>query len=196
MKRNIALIDDDKIALFLNRAIITKTYSDPRINAFCNAQEALKFLKVNAECLESLPDIVLLDLYMPVMDGWEFVEEYKKFKAKLCKKIELFLLSSSIAHEDISRAKSTDEISDYIIKPLSTEKIKEIIGGPIINASSDHKIDGQQDALSKAELIKFILRNSQDHEQNHLNTLGISDLVIYKVEIELKMQKNKNKTNN
>ena len=72
------------------------------------------------------PEILLLDLSMPIMDGWEFLEEYILLSPKLDRKITIYIISSSISPYDIDKAKSISIVTDFIIKPISKEKLIEI----------------------------------------------------------------------
>jgi CheY-like chemotaxis protein len=125
--KNIALIDDDDVFVFLTTKAINKTSLVDLIKVFDNGMEALNFFEENKGNLEALPEIILLDLSMPIMDGWQFLEEYTKLYPHLGKKITIFICSSSISPDDVSRAKSISEVSDYILKPVTTEKLIEII---------------------------------------------------------------------
>ncbi|PLB17916.1 MAG: Two-component response regulator [Flavobacteriaceae bacterium FS1-H7996/R] len=79
--------------------------------------------------MEALPDVILLDLNMPVMDGWEFLEEFISLKPKLEKKIPIYIVSSSNDPADIMKAKSISEVTDFIIKPVTEAKFVEMIQG-------------------------------------------------------------------
>ena len=73
-----------------------------------------------------LPDIIFLDLNMPVMDGWEFLNEFLKIKNNLNKKITLYVVSSSIDPRDLERVKSFNMVTDYLIKPIELKKFEKI----------------------------------------------------------------------
>ena len=75
---------------------------------------------------DKLPDIIFLDLNMPVMDGWEFLNEFIKIKNSLHKKITLYVVSSSIDPRDLERAKSFNLVTDYLIKPIELKKFEKI----------------------------------------------------------------------
>lgn len=62
------------------------------------------------------------------MDGWEFLEEYKKLQSKLSQKIDIYLISSSVSPINVVRAKYINTVSDYLIKPINNAKLKDIIG--------------------------------------------------------------------
>ena len=80
----------------------------------------------NKACSEKIPDILFLDVNMPIMDGWMFIEEYARIKKEIIKKTAIFMLSSSVNPIDIERAGKIAEISDYIIKPIKLEEVKII----------------------------------------------------------------------
>jgi CheY-like chemotaxis protein len=87
----------------------------------------MDFLKSVAQNAAQLPEIILLDLNMPVMDGWEFLEEFTLLKPRLEKKITIYVVSSSIAPSDIQRAEAINEVTDYIVKPITTEKLLDML---------------------------------------------------------------------
>lgn len=76
---------------------------------------------------EDIPQIIFLDLNMPVMDGWEFLNEFSKIKNQIRKKIDLYVVSSSIDSRDIERAKSIDIVSDYLTKPIKLNDFERIL---------------------------------------------------------------------
>ncbi len=121
------LVDDDDIFQFLTRRIIEETRLVGEIKVFSNGLRALEFLKSVQDTPEALPEIILLDLSMPVMDGWDFLEEYIMLRPFLGKKINIYVVSSSITPSDIQRAQSISEVTDYIIKPVTVEKFAEIV---------------------------------------------------------------------
>jgi len=74
----------------------------------------------------NLPDVILLDINMPVMDGWEFMHEFAKIKPRTGKKIAVYMVSSSVDLNDIHRAKNISEVSDYLFKPVRINQLKEV----------------------------------------------------------------------
>lgn len=125
--KQLALVDDDEIFVFLTTKMIEQSKLVDLIKIFENGLEALVFLKENLNNIESLPDIILLDLSMPIMDGWQFLEEYVKINPIIGKTITIYICSSSISPDDISRAKVINEVSDFIIKPMTKDKLVEMI---------------------------------------------------------------------
>jgi CheY-like chemotaxis protein len=124
--KTLGIVDDDKIYTFLIKKTIEQTNLVEMIKIFDNGLDAIDFLKKNVDNHDSLPEIILLDLSMPVMDGWGFLEEYILLSPKLGRKITIYIVSSSISPHDIGRAKSISLVSDFVIKPISKEKLIEI----------------------------------------------------------------------
>lgn len=117
------LIDDDKLSIKLMSMLISKNNFCEEIISFYNPQTALNELKNNSNNPAQLPDVILLDLNMPVLDGWQFLDEFELIT--FAKKIIVFIVSSSIDPSDLEMAKNYPIIKDYIIKPLSSEKLKQ-----------------------------------------------------------------------
>lgn len=124
-KKKIWIVDDDAIYQIIIDKLIKKSEMFSDKSSFKNGQEAIIELNNLLNNEELLPDIILLDVNMPVMDGWEFMEEMKGVNSKINKKIAIYIVSSSITPEDKTKSKNF-EIFDYISKPISVEDIKSI----------------------------------------------------------------------
>ena len=125
--KKVFLIDDDELYIFLLKMIIESTRLVDQIQIFENGQDALEFIQNNVENDECLPEIIFLDIAMPVLDGWGFLEEYPLLKPHLKKRIELFILSSSVSPHDLERAQKNIFVSDFIIKPMTKQRFISII---------------------------------------------------------------------
>ena len=123
----IALVDDDKIFQLTASKTIKATNLTDRVLQFENGEDALEYLKNNQDDLERLPDYIFLDINMPFVDGWMFLDDYKELKPKLAKRMTIYMVSSSIDPRDINRAKNHSEVSDYVIKPVTLERFIELI---------------------------------------------------------------------
>lgn len=124
----IALVDDDKVFQFTSSRMIQAESLTDRIQQFFNGSEAINHLISNSNNTNELPDIIFLDINMPVSDGWMFLDALKELYPKLNKQINIYMVSSSIAPDDIKRAKSNPLVTDYLVKPLSPETFQEILG--------------------------------------------------------------------
>jgi CheY-like chemotaxis protein len=126
--KNVCLIDDDKIYQFTATMILEATGLTNSIAAFLNGKDAINFLKDPNTTLNSqLPDIIFLDINMPVMNGWEFLEEFQSFSASLSHPIKIYLVSSSVDESDINKSKKYPAITDYVIKPLNRDKYRQLL---------------------------------------------------------------------
>lgn len=122
----ICIIDDDPIYQLLINKIIAMAETEYSIISFTNGKDALDSLTANLEEDKVLPEIILLDIEMPVMDGWDFMDHIEKALSEKHKKTAIYIVSSSIAHEDKEKAKTFPEIMGYFSKPMDTGKILEI----------------------------------------------------------------------
>jgi len=128
MKKIIWVIDDDIIYQTIINKLIQKSGAFSTHSSFMNGKEAIITLNNTLEKDDNcLPDIILLDINMPVMDGWEFMEEIKRIKSKINKHILIYIVSSSIAIEDRDKSKTFTDIMGYIPKPISVNDLLSIV---------------------------------------------------------------------
>jgi CheY-like chemotaxis protein len=125
--RIVAIVDDDPIYRFTSLRSIERQQLASKILEFNSGGDALEFLKNNSGNASHLPDFILLDINMPLTDGWMFLDEFDKLKSLLPKSIVIYMVSSSIDQRDIQRAKSNALVKDYLIKPIPQEKFKEVL---------------------------------------------------------------------
>ena len=123
----ICLIDDDDIYQFTFTRGLKSNKVAKKILVFSDGEEAIDFMMDNVANTEALPDVIFLDINMPVMDGWEFLEEFVKLKTKVQKKITIYMVSSSVDPADVERAKAISDVSDYLIKPVGESQLAQII---------------------------------------------------------------------
>ncbi|MGK0308277.1 MAG: CheY-like chemotaxis protein [Urechidicola sp.] len=120
----IGILDDDKIYQFTLTRIINHNKQAERIITFSDGEKAIQYLTDNIATNENIPDIIFLDANMPIMDGWQFIEEYVRIETEIKKKVVIVMWSSSVNPIDIERASKISEISKYIIKPMKLEEVK------------------------------------------------------------------------
>lgn len=121
------IIDDDKVFHFIIKKLFAKSKLDIKPAFFFNGQEALEEIKKDISLGISLPDLILLDINMPIMDGWQFLDEFRKMNNGSDKKTTIYLISSSDSMSDINRASEyQDQIKEYILKPMTILDLDKI----------------------------------------------------------------------
>jgi CheY-like chemotaxis protein len=120
MMKNVLLVDDDFVFTFLNKKIISSLKFVNEINTAQNGVQALQLLNASADGTVSLPDIILLDLNMPIMDGFGFLDEFQKLSLPHKERIKIIIVTSSMHPEDFQRAKDYG-VTSYLTKPLKEE---------------------------------------------------------------------------
>ena len=125
--RVIAIIDDDKICRLVVKKQIESNPSSTHILEFDNGRSTLDYLLENRNNPEALPDLIFLDLMMPIMDGWGFLNGLGEFVGDLIKVTKIFILTSSIDPEDKLRAERFDLVNRFINKPVNLRTIQRIM---------------------------------------------------------------------
>lgn len=128
IKKSIWLIDDDPIYQIIMKKIIVKSDLFSTISSFANGKAAIEALQHAMETdSATLPEIILLDIEMPVMDGWGFMDETKLLDKAKTDAISIYISSSSIAVEDKEKAKCNSSILGYMSKPIKLEDLMAIV---------------------------------------------------------------------
>jgi CheY-like chemotaxis protein len=125
-EKTIWVIDDDPIYQIIMQKIIYKSGIFSSNYSFSNGKEAIDFLKQIILKNENFPDIILLDIEMPILDGWGFMDEMAILKSRINKEIHIYISSSSIAIEDKERAKNNCGILGYMSKPITLNDLVKI----------------------------------------------------------------------
>lgn len=125
--RNILLIDDSKADNFINSRIIKKADVTNNIVVTYGAREALNYLSTSVDGSFPNPEIIFLDINMPDMTGWDFLEEYRKLNENQKAGVVVCMLTTSYADDDREKALSYNILSDFSNKPLSFDKLMGII---------------------------------------------------------------------
>ncbi|WP_395056388.1 response regulator [Flavobacterium sp.] len=122
LQKRICIIDDDPIYKLITKKLIQKTKLYSETIEFNNGNEAIIYF----ETTSYLPDILLLDIEMPEMDGWEFLDEFCKLEKRINKESMVYIASSSIAIEDKLKARKYKCVKEFLSKPINLEKLQKI----------------------------------------------------------------------
>jgi CheY-like chemotaxis protein len=118
------LVDDDHVLIMLVKLLIKKHEHFETCKEFYNGKTAFDHLLDSIKNDDPLPDVIFLDINMPVMDGWEFLEALIKLNLPI--EIPVYIVTSSIDPSDLIKAKTYSLVKDYIMKPVTMQKLSEI----------------------------------------------------------------------
>lgn len=121
------LVDDDSATNFINEIVIQETGLVRQVVKASTGVQALEFLKIKINSKHPQPEIILLDINMPAMDGWEFMEAYRVLEEEQKAKIIVVMLTTSLNPDDEERARNIKEINDFRNKPLTAEIFIELV---------------------------------------------------------------------
>jgi len=123
---SVLLIDDNDIDNFVAKKMIEKTGFAKKVFAVQSARSGLDYLNSEESLKDNLPDIIFLDIGMPEMDGFEFLEEYEKLNKIVVNHCKVVILSSSLDIDDYNRANRNKLVKKFINKPLSKKSLLEV----------------------------------------------------------------------
>ncbi len=120
----IYLVEDDPVQVFVTSTMIKQSLNDVELLHFPNGKVAFEDLQTKIAQAQPLPDVIFLDINMPVWDGWKFLDEFEKqeFSSKV------YILTSSMCTDDKIKAEAHGLSERYLVKPISTKTIKSIFG--------------------------------------------------------------------
>jgi len=125
--RTSCIIDDDDIIVYgIKRTMKELNFCD-HLLVYNNGQEALTGLKEISANEEDFPSVIFLDLNMPIMDGWEFLEALTKFPGFQKEKMTIYIISSSVDPRDLLRVKDYGIVRKYILKPITSEDLRDVL---------------------------------------------------------------------
>ncbi len=119
------IIDDDKLYQFGMKRMLQHLNIETEVKQFEDGQQAIQFLQENKDRKSNLPDIIFLDINMPVMNGWQFLDAFVNLHLPQ-KKVTIYMVTSSVDNAEILKAASYKEIKNYIIKPLSIASLRDV----------------------------------------------------------------------
>lgn len=119
------LVDDNSIDNYVSKIVTEKENIAETITVKSSAIEALDYLKAQAG---NFPELIFLDIKMPIMDGFEFLLEFSKFTVDKKANCAIVMLSSSISNADMEAASNDQHVIDYLSKPLSKDKLNKVLG--------------------------------------------------------------------
>ena len=125
--RRYLLVDDDTIFNYLHTEVIKAVDNSAQIDLFNSSTEGLEFLKDALEDKHPIPNFLFLDIRMPEMDGFEYLDELMKYPVEKFKDLRIYVLSSSLAERDKDKSLSYPIVTGFIEKTLTIEKLKGLI---------------------------------------------------------------------
>ena len=123
----VMIIDDNLVDLYIISRMITKNNFGKNVLHYTEAQEAMKYLQENQYNISKLPQIIFVDIYMPLMSGFEFLEAYETLSTNLKNYCETYIVSSTINNEDIARSSNNKNVVSFHVKPITKEFLDRII---------------------------------------------------------------------
>ncbi|ADY28918.1 MULTISPECIES: response regulator [Cellulophaga] len=121
------IIDDDPIFVYGTKRIMKEVGFSEEIEVFENGLDAIEELTQKSIVEKKLPRLIFLDLNMPIMNGWEFLDDFVKIPEAIRKDVVIYIVSSSIDPRDIERVKTYDIVTDYILKPVTPKDLKNML---------------------------------------------------------------------
>lgn len=124
---SILLVDDDNITNFINKRLISKHLENPKIEVALNGEEGIDYIKDNCNSADRVcPELILLDINMPVMDGIEFLSIFNKMDFNNKENVKVAILTTSSNQKDVDKVKNLGDF-EYINKPLTEAKLKNLL---------------------------------------------------------------------
>lgn len=124
------IIDDDRMTLFLCSVLIRKTVKDAIITTFEKPEQALRFIAENYPLANDEKTVLLLDINMPMLSGWDFIQELLNINPPIIEQFCIYIQSSSVDRRDLEKASSHPYILDFISKPLKKDFLSTITSIP------------------------------------------------------------------
>jgi CheY-like chemotaxis protein len=123
----VMIIDDNLVDLYIISRMVTKNNFGKNVLHYTEAQEAMKYLQENQENISKLPQIIFVDIYMPLMSGFEFLEAYDTLSTNLKNYCKTYIVSSTIDNKDIAQSNNNKNVVAFQVKPITKEFLDRII---------------------------------------------------------------------
>ena len=140
--KKLIFIDNSPLDQFILERVLNKYKLPYEVNCTADADEVIEYLEHNRSDSDNLPDVILLDIYMPQLDGWAFLEKVQSLYPTLSKPVKFYMLSSVINPADIQRAKHFSCVRSFIFKPITKEALERLIDEEVANESDHYLADG------------------------------------------------------
>jgi len=121
------LIDDDPINNIISKITIELVLGDARIQSFIDPSQGFAYIKSSSQ--DSHKTVLLLDLNMPILNGWEFLDRFDSLPGPLKNSFQIYILSSSVDDRDRERSYANKNVVDFLVKPLTKDAVASILNG-------------------------------------------------------------------
>lgn len=125
--KRVMLIDDNELDIYITSKIIINTKLAEIVMEYTSAEEALQYLIDNKEEPANLPSLIFLDIYMPLMDGFEFIDKFKGLEESVTATCKICVVSSTVSHYDIHKSKIDKGIPLFTSKPITKSFIESLV---------------------------------------------------------------------
>lgn len=125
--KKVFIIDDDELYQLVLKRIVKKVVPAAEVVSFWNGEEALEAFTNIISNNDALPDVVFLDINLPVLDGWQFLEGLEGLKPDIRHELPVYMISTSLDYTDKQKAQNNSIVRRFLTKPLSKEEVAEIL---------------------------------------------------------------------
>lgn len=125
--KRVMIIDDNELDIYITNKLVTNNYLAEQVLEYTSAEEALEYLIGNRDQPENLPNLIFLDIYMPRMDGFEFIDKINELDDVIKSHCTICVVSSTVSHYDIHKVKIEKGIPLFTSKPITKDFIASLI---------------------------------------------------------------------
>jgi len=129
------IIDDDDISNFITEKVLHMSFESPCINSYTNPVKGLEAILTSDKIGEGQIMVLFLDINMPILNGWEVLERINELPTQLKQLMKIYMFSSSVDSRDMERTSRCDIVTGYVEKPLTKEKVQQILDDLQLEAS-------------------------------------------------------------